>query len=226
MGLQFFAIFFSVFSNFNKFDNYLNAYGKHYLDTAKYLSHYIAFEKNLIKINDHNNNNNTWKMGINNYTDLGFNEFKSIYLKAKLPDKPREYNIYENKITTIPKAIDWRAENLVTNVKDQGQCGSCWAFSAIGAIEGAHAKKTGNLTSLSEQNLVDCAQSYGCEGCEGGWMNAAMEYVHYNKGIDTELLFSFKPTTFLVRFLITSIALALCFNLLIYPLCSKLVISL
>ena len=69
----------------------------------------------------------------------------------------------------------------------KSQCGSCWAFSAVGAIEGQHAKNTSNLVSLSEQNLVDCVNiSYDCDGCGGGWPDKAMDYVIDNKGIDSE----------------------------------------
>ncbi|XP_026581275.1 cathepsin L1-like, partial [Pseudonaja textilis] len=84
----------------------------------------------------------------------------------------------------IPDQVDWRIKGAVTIVKDQGNCGSCWAFSATGALEGMHFKKTGKLVSLSEQNLLDCSEEN--YGCGGGWMHLAFETVQKQGGINSE----------------------------------------
>jgi len=85
---------------------------------------------------------------------------------------------------TAPSEIDWRTRGYVTPVKDQGQCGSCWAFSSTGALEGQHMREYGELIPLSEQNLVDCVTFNA--GCHGGWMDNSFIYVMRNGGLDTE----------------------------------------
>ncbi|KAK9498917.1 hypothetical protein O3M35_003461 [Rhynocoris fuscipes] len=114
-------------------------------------------------------------------------EFKAIMNGLKLNgNSQRNGSKYIPSDGKLPESVDWRQKGAVTPVKDQGQCGSCWAFSTTGSLEGQHFLKKGKLVSLSEQNLVDCSGSYGNNGCDGGLMDQAFEYIKDNKGIDTE----------------------------------------
>lgn len=130
----------------------------------------------------------TYRQGLNEYSDLTNEEFvKTLngYLHSKKTKKNGNI-FFPPSNFVLPATVDWRKEGLVTPIKNQEQCGSCWAFSTTGSLEGQHMKKTGKLVSLSEQNLMDCSTPEGNMGCEGGLMDQAFEYVIKNKGIDTE----------------------------------------
>ncbi|XP_063147044.1 procathepsin L-like [Candoia aspera] len=153
-----------------------------------------VWEENLRMIQDHNSQadlgKHTYRLGMNHFGDLT-NEEINQRLYCLLPDSDNV--IGDNMIMfksseslQIPDSMDWRTEGGVTKVKDQGECGSCWSFSATGALEAMHFKKTGKLVSLSEQNLIDCSWDQGNGGCEGGWMHQAFKYVQKQGGINSE----------------------------------------
>ena len=144
------------------------------------------FLRNLVKINEHNANpSNTYTMGVNQFTDLTDAEFSSLYLTLQVPANKKVVDFSDVSVPSINGEIDWIADGKVTPVKNQGQCGSCWAFSATASIESAYMIKSGSSPSLSEQQLVDCSRKYGNQGCNGGWMDSAFDYIIDNGLTDT-----------------------------------------
>lgn len=183
-------------SSYEAFNNYRIEYNKNYLTTSEFNYRFNIFRKNVNYMNDVNmNQDKSYRLGLNKFSDMQHNEFKGKYLTQnninnRQSGKSNFIDVSNGR--PIPSAIDWRAAGVVTDVKDQGQCGSCWAFSAVGTMEGQHALKTGNLVSLSEQNLVDCSTLN--DGCGGGWPDKAMTYVENNGGIDTEASYPYNAS--------------------------------
>ena len=138
-----------------------------------------VYYSNFKAIQDHNAKPHTFTMAENKFMDLTTSEFKKYYLGLK--KTAQDVHTVEQE-TAIP-TIDWRGK-AVSEVKDQGQCGSCWAFSTTGSLESL-TMLNGGSSLYSEQQLVDCSQSFGNEGCNGGLMDDAFQFVIKN-GITTE----------------------------------------
>ncbi|KAJ1698798.1 hypothetical protein LUZ63_007310 [Rhynchospora breviuscula] len=167
------------------FEKWMKNYGRNYGSITEKLQRFEVFKDNFQFIESMKNKTLTYTLGLNKFADLTNKEFLQKYATFK----PRNSsNIstsfrYAN-VTSIPSSIDWRTLGAVTSIKDQGSCGSCWAFSAVATIEGINQIKTGDLISLSEQELVDCVAK--CYGCDGGFEDYAFEWVVQNGGITTE----------------------------------------
>jgi cathepsin L len=131
-------------------------------------------------------------MGINSFTDLTSDEFLAFINEGLLiPNNIKRYkkNSSIDMKLALPTAVDWRTQNIIGGIKNQGQCGSCWSFSANGVVESYTAMKTGILPDLSEQNLVDCV--YNRDGCHGGYTSDVYNYIQTNGGLNTESSYSY-----------------------------------
>ncbi|XP_058081839.1 cysteine proteinase mucunain-like [Magnolia sinica] len=154
------------------------------------------FKDNVQYVDEHNAGNSTFKLGLNRFADLTNEEFRSMYLGTRTDSKrrfskPKSDRYLYRQGDKLPESVDWRTKGAVAPVKNQGSCGSCWAFSTIAAVEGINKIVTDNLISLSEQELVDCDTSYN-QGCNGGLMDYAFQFIINNGGIDTEEDYPYK----------------------------------
>ncbi|TPP67277.1 Cathepsin L [Fasciola gigantica] len=144
------------------------------------------WEENVKHIQEHNIRHDlglvTYTLGLNQFSDMTFEEFKATYLReiSRASDMLSHGIPYEANDRALPESIDWREFGYVTEVKDQGQCGSCWAFSTTGAMEGQYMKEQKTNISFSEQQLVDCSGDYDNHGCDGGFMENAYEYLKWD----------------------------------------------
>jgi len=157
----------------------------------EFFQRYNAFKNNMDYVAQWNSKNSSTVLGLNALADLSNSEYQKIYLGTHIEVSEVSIFVDEAPVRALAATVDWRTSGAVTPIKDQGQCGSCWSFSSTGAIEGIVKIKTGKLTSLSEQNLMDCSTSYGNQGCNGGLMTSAFKYVQANKGVDTEAYYPY-----------------------------------
>ncbi|KAH1252151.1 Cysteine protease XCP2 [Glycine max] len=169
------------------FESWMSRHGKIYQSIEEKLHRFDIFKDNLKHIDERNKVVSNYWLGLNEFADLSHQEFKNKYLGLKVDysrrrESPEEFTY---KDFELPKSVDWRKKGAVTQVKNQGSCGSCWAFSTVAAVEGINQIVTGNLTSLSEQELIDCDRTYN-NGCNGGLMDYAFSFIVENGGLHKE----------------------------------------
>lgn len=168
-------------------------HSKFFNDSDHELKRRHIFEDSLEFIRDHNLKadlgQETFRMGLTQFADWTLDEFKAyINLKLLPPNNTVPNDPHVTMVTSsgLPDSVNWVTQGAVTPVKNQGHCGCCYAFSATGALEGQVFLQSGQLVSLSEQNILDCSGSTGNQGCNGGAIPYAFQYVDNNGGIDTE----------------------------------------
>jgi len=176
------------------FQSFKFTYGKNYPTASEEQHRYEVFKNNLDFVNNFDSKTRGFTVKMNHFGDLSVQEFSSIYNGMNITRQPTKRSMIVQKTKSQGDTVDWRTKGAVTGVKDQGQCGSCWSFSATGSMEGSCFLKNGNLVSLSEQNLVDCSTAQGNDGCQGGLMDQAFQYVISNNGIDTEDSYAYTAT--------------------------------
>jgi len=157
------------------FASYVEEYGKAYENQELFFHRYSAFKENVAYINKRNSENITFVLGLTQFTDLTNEEYRKLLTRPQSNRAPMPEEDVDT--SALPNDVDWRTSGAVQRVKDQGQCGSCWAFSATGAVESFTKIKTGTLPDLSEQQIVDCCHAGGSMGCNGGEETAALEWI-------------------------------------------------
>jgi len=197
------------------FQAFVTTYNKKYKDLNEISQRFEIFKANKVRIAQLNQQAaGRTQFAINKFADLTKEEFKASKMSKVSAKRNPEMPVADDmNVQAIPDSFDWRDKGAVTGVKDQGQCGSCWAFSATGNMEGQWFLAGHTLTSLSEQNLVDCdheCMTYegeqSCDaGCDGGLQPNAYHYVIATGGIDTESSYQYEGYDDTCRFSAASV---------------------
>jgi C1A family cysteine protease len=162
------------------FQKFITRFDKSYSNFIEFEKKFEVFKENMEYIREHNSHDHSYKLGVTPFADLTEDEFARFNGIRVGGPFSTGCDKFQSSTTDVPSSYDWRDHGAVNPVKNQGQCGSCWSFSATGAMEGAWAISKGSLVSLSEQQLVDCSKSYGNHGCNGGLMDSAFQYAKDN----------------------------------------------
>lgn len=171
-----------------QWEAYKVKFGKHYSPEEDAVR-YARWQQTTHEVELHNTqyaDSTGFKQGINQFSDMTHEEYKATMLTLKVPKNWRKGKKFIPSNEPVPNSVDWRDSGYVTDVKNQGQCGSCYSFAATGSLEGQWFKKNKKLISESEQQIVDCSGKYGNQGCGGGWYGAAWDYVKDAGGIEDE----------------------------------------
>ena len=168
-------------------------FGKEYESAKEELTRMLIFLDNWAYIKKFNAaGTSKMKLGLNEFADMTHEEFKAKLIGNKMSTQQWKDALNgASKFVpllgyTAPDSVDWREKGAVTPIKNQGQCGSCYSFSTTGSIEGQWFLKKGKLVSLSEQQILDCSQSYGNTPCNGGLMTNSFRYIISAGGLETE----------------------------------------
>lgn len=190
--------------SYETFEIWMDYYGIKYNTVRERRHRFEIWSEKVAQIQEHNSDSkNTWQKGVNQFTATTWKEKQETILMDPqdcsatdhhFGPKPIDLNELKAKSNGAPLNIDWRDQKVISEVKNQGDCGSCWTFSTTGCLEAHHAIETGQIVLLSEQNLVDCAGAYKNDGCDGGLPSQAFEYVRYNGGINTEFSYPYYAT--------------------------------
>lgn len=166
-----------------EFFDYIISFGKQYVDNHEFAKRYANFRKSLEIINLHNIKEHvSYKMGLNQFTDWSQEEIDSFLSLQVDTNEPKNYAPELHTLSGDDDKKDWRDQ--MNPIKDQGSCGSCWAFSAIGALEASYTIEFGERHDFAEQVLVDCNRGswiFGNQGCNGGLMNTAFDWLKTNQ---------------------------------------------
>ncbi|XP_066523113.1 cathepsin S, ortholog 1 [Hoplias malabaricus] len=201
LGLCWFLLLVPVQSELNLegyWTSWKTQFHKTYSNSTEEVYRRAVWKQNLDEVMKHNEaGRHSYTMGINHLSDMTADEVNTQLngLKEEHPLLQEVSDEFLDRLlneTVLPAQLDWTKKGLVSPVQNQGPCGSCWAFSAVGALEGQMKKKTGQLVPLSPQNLVDCSITVGNHGCKGGYLTKSFIYISRNKGIDSNSFYPYE----------------------------------